>query len=83
MSEEIEVEVRKVVGETARLLVDVETLAGDADLFAAGMSSHASVTVMLALEDRFDVEFPDEMLTRAVFGSIGGLSGAIAELRAA
>ena len=39
-------------------------LAEDADLYEAGMTSHASVNVMLALEDAFDVEFPDRMLKR-------------------
>lgn len=83
MSEDIEAEVRRIVRDNARLIADADTLGSGSDLFAAGMSSHASVTVMLALEDHFAVEFPDEMLTRAVFGSIGGLTAAITELRAA
>ncbi|MBV8954701.1 MAG: hypothetical protein JO179_11225, partial [Solirubrobacterales bacterium] len=40
----------------ARLPVDVDAVADGEDLFQAGMSSHASVKVMLALEDAFDVE---------------------------
>ncbi len=46
------------------------------------MSSHASVNVMLALEDAFDVEFPDSMLTRNVFESIVAIAAAIGEIRA-
>ena len=38
------------------------------------MSSHASVNVMLALEDAFDIEFPDRMLKRSVFESIAGIA---------
>ena len=45
------------------------------------MTSHASVNVMLALEDHFDVEFPDRMLTRAVFESIASIERALIELR--
>jgi acyl carrier protein len=45
------------------------------------MTSHASVNVMLALEGEFDVEFPDHMLRRGVFESIGSISTAVAELR--
>jgi acyl carrier protein len=45
------------------------------------MTSHASVNVMLALEDRFDVEFPDRMLTREVFESIAAIERALDELR--
>jgi acyl carrier protein len=51
-------EIRQIVKDHGRLPVDVDTLAGDADLYEAGMTSHASVNVMLALEDRFGVEFP-------------------------
>ena len=38
------------------------------------MTSHASVNVMLALEDAFDVEFPDEMLKRSVFESVASIA---------
>ena len=47
---------------TPSLPIDVASLAGDDNLYQAGMTSHASVSVMLALEDRFDIEFPDAML---------------------
>jgi acyl carrier protein len=72
--------IRGVLRDHARLPVDVETLGVDADLFAAGMSSHASVNVMLALEDTFDVEFPDAMLKRSVFESIAAIDAAVTEL---
>lgn len=72
--------VREIVKEHGRLAVDVETLADDASLYEAGMTSHASVNVMLALEDTFDVEFPDELLKRSVFESIASISSALAQL---
>jgi acyl carrier protein len=74
------VEIRRVIREHARLPVDVDTLGDDADLFTAGMTSHASVNLMLALEDAFDLEFPDRMLTRGVFESVAAIAAAIAEL---
>lgn len=72
--------IRQVVGEHARLAADVSTLADDADLYQAGMTSHASVNLMLALEDRFDVEFPERMLRRRAFESIAAIRAAIEEL---
>ena len=45
-----------------------------------GMTSHASVNVMLALEGEFDIEFPDHMLKRSVFESIAAMRAAIDEL---
>ena len=74
-------EIRRVLRDHARLPVDVDSLDDQADLFRAGMSSHASVNVMLALEDAFDIEFPDSMLKRSVFESVAGIDAAIQELQ--
>lgn len=82
MNERLSTEIRLVLREHARLPVDVEALDDHADLFRAGMSSHASVNVMLALEDAFDVEFPDRMLKRSVFESVADIAAAIGELQA-
>ena len=75
-------EIRKIIQEHGRLPSDVGALPASADLYQAGMTSHASVNVMLALEDHFDVEFPDRMLTRSVFESIASIEAALTELRA-
>jgi acyl carrier protein len=72
----------KVLTEQARLGVAAATLADSDDLYQAGMSSHASVNVMLGLEAEFDVEFPDHMLTRSVFASIAAIRAALTELTA-
>jgi acyl carrier protein len=64
----------------ARLAVDVADLSDDDDLFKLGMTSHASVSVMLALEDAFEVEFPERMLRKATFESIRSIQLAIVEL---
>lgn len=74
--------IRQAVTDHARLPVDVATLSDDADLYQAGMTSHASVNVMLALEDAFDLEFPDRMLRRDVFESIAAIRSALSELQA-
>ena len=73
-------EIRAILREHGRLSVDVATLADDGDLYQAGMTSHASVNVMLALEGKFDVEFPDRMLRRGVFESVASIRSAIEEL---
>ncbi len=75
-------EIRQIISEHGRLQSDVSVLAPDANLYQAGLSSHASVNVMLALEDRFDIEFPDRMLTPSVFESISSIEAAVSELRA-
>jgi acyl carrier protein len=75
--------IRTILKEHGRLSRDVEALAPEADLYQAGMTSHASVNVMLALEGEFDVEFPDHMLKRNVFNTIASIHAALDELIAA
>jgi acyl carrier protein len=72
--------IRQVLADHARLTVDATQIPADADLYQAGMTSHASVNVMLALEDAFDVEFPDAMLTRSAFESVANIEAALAQL---
>jgi len=72
--------IRQVVADHGRMPVDIATLDDDADLFQAGMTSHASVNVMLGLEAAFDVEFPDAMLKRSVFQSVSAIATALESL---
>jgi acyl carrier protein len=72
--------IREVLRQHGRLGTDVTKLPDDGDLYEAGMTSHASVNVMLALEGEFDIEFPDRMLKRTVSQSITSIHSAIEEL---
>ena len=76
------VKIRNILKEHGRLTKDALALGEADDLYQAGMTSHASVNVMLALEGEFDVEFPDHMLKRSVFETIGAITSAIDELTA-
>jgi acyl carrier protein len=73
-------EIRKIISDHGRLPIDVATLAPEDDLYVAGLTSHSSVNVMLALEDHFDIEFPNRMLTPEVFQSIASIEAAVSEL---
>ncbi len=72
--------IHRILAEHARLSTDPTLLADETDLYQAGMTSHASVQVMLALEDEFDVEFPDAMLKRSVFESVASIAAALDQL---
>jgi acyl carrier protein len=72
--------IRKIIKDHGRLTTPVESLADDADLYKAGMTSHASVNVMLALEGEFDIEFPDSMLGRRSFESMASIQEAVVKL---
>lgn len=72
--------IRIVLVDHGRLSVPVESLGDDVDLFSAGMTSHASINVMLALEDAFDFEFPEKMLKKSTFESIAAIRTGVTEL---
>lgn len=73
--------IRDILKKHGRLSADPATLADDADLYRAGMTSHAGVNLMLALEGEFDVEFPDNMLHRSSFESVNAIAAAIGKLK--
>lgn len=72
--------IRTVLDQHGHLLTPVAQLDDSADLYQAGLSSHATVNVMLALEEELDLEFPDELLTRDTFSSIDALEAAARSL---
>lgn len=76
-------DIREIIKQHGKLTVDVSTLSDEADLYQAGMTSHASVNLMLALEDKFEVEFPERMLRRRLFESIASIKAALEELKGA
>jgi acyl carrier protein len=72
--------VRQLLREQGTIFSDVDRLAPDADLYAAGLTSLSSVDLMLAIEQSFDFVFPDEMLNRRTFSSIESIAVAIERL---
>jgi acyl carrier protein len=72
--------IRDILREHGRLAQDIATLSDQSDLFEAGLTSHASVNLMLALEDHFQLEFPERMLQRRTFGSIDAIRSCLEEL---
>ena len=73
----IDTMIRTVLKDHGRLNQDALSIEPGADLYQAGMTSHASVNVMLALESEFEVEFPDQMLNRSMFITVGAIEAAL------
>ncbi len=72
--------IRSLIADHGRLPVPVETLNDSQDLYAAGLTSFAAVQLMLAIEERFDVEFPETMLNRRSFGSVEAIAHCLDDL---
>lgn len=82
ITSELGQQIRAVLNEGGTLPVDATTLGDGDDLYGVGLTSHATVNLMLGLEERFDVEFPDRLLRRRTFESIAAISAAVTELLA-
>lgn len=72
---------RQLIDKHGRLPVAAGTLATGQDLYAAGLTSFAAVQLMLALEEAFDIEFPERMLNRRSFSTMDSIAACINELR--
>lgn len=72
--------IRQSLVEHGHLAVDASQLDEQSDLYQAGLSSHASVALMLALEDAFEIEFPERLLRRRTFESIAAIHEAVEEV---
>ena len=72
--------IREILSQQGRMTID--NLGEADDLYSAGLTSLATVAVMLALEDRFNVEFPEKMLGRSTFRSMESIAEAIVQLSA-
>jgi acyl carrier protein len=77
---ELDAKIRQILEAHGHLATSQPQLKDDDDLYERGLSSHASVNVMLALEDTFDVEFPDSLLKRGTFRSIAAIREALESL---
>ena len=74
--------IRTLIAQNGRLPVAIESLRDDQDLYAAGLTSFAAVQLMLAIEDGFDVEFPESMLNRRSFASVEAIAACLHALAA-
>jgi acyl carrier protein len=72
--------IREIVGRYGQVPGGVESVGDDDDLVELGMTSHATVNVMLALEEQFDFEFPEELLTKQTFESISSMLSVVSSL---
>jgi acyl carrier protein len=75
--------IRKLVDEHGRMPVPAASLTPDQDLYAAGLTSFATVQLMLGIEEHFDIEFPERMLNRRSFASLAAIAACVNEIEPA
>ncbi len=69
--------IRDILAAHGRMAVDPRKVDSQADLYELGLKSTESVNVMLALEEAFDIEFPDEALKKSTFASVRNIEQVI------
>ncbi len=72
--------IRELIDRHGKMPVPASDLADDQELFAAGLDAFHAVRVMLAVEDAFEIVFPEHMLNRANFASIAAIALSVAEV---
>lgn len=75
--------IRAALAQYGKLAVDASALGREDDLFAKGFTSNATVNVMLALEDEYDVEFAESDLKKSTFATIASIEAVLQRLVAA
>lgn len=73
--------IRNLVKGHAGLKLPLEEIEDSTDLYRAGMTSQASVVLMIALEGELGIEFPDSMLSRDVFANINAIAHAVKKVQ--
>ncbi|MBB3316369.1 acyl carrier protein [Rhizobium sp. BK181] len=73
--------IRDLLVKFGKLPVSVDQVADDADLYAVGLTSFASVQLMLGIEEAFDIEFPDNLLNRKSFASIAAIARTVDQIK--
>jgi acyl carrier protein len=75
MSDDLALQVKRVLVERLGLDVDPAAVPDDEPLTdALGLDSAGIFTTVMALEEHFDIEIPDEELTTQAFSSIAALT---------
>lgn len=77
-SAELVEKVRELIDENSSIAITA-AISDDDDLFAAGLQSLDCVRILIAVEDDFDCELPNDRIERSIFASIANLSAIVAE----
>ena len=73
--------VRGVLHDAVSLAKPVADLKDESNLFDIGLSSFDLVTLLVALEEEFRVDFPDALMQRETFSCISNISASVERLQ--
>jgi acyl carrier protein len=71
--------VRDALTHHGHLAIDVSSLGVDDDLYLVGLTSHATINVMIAIEDATGSQFHENLMRRSTFRTIDAIKQAATE----
>lgn len=78
MTTELTSRIRDLIAENSEI-GQLEAIGDDDDLFVAGLQSLDCVRILVAVEDEFEIELPNDKIERSIFASISNLTALVAE----
>jgi acyl carrier protein len=63
-------EIRSILARHGTLARTIDRISDDDCLFDNGLDSFGAVQVMMDLEDHFEIQFPEHLLSREVFSTV-------------
>ncbi|MFM2278918.1 MAG: hypothetical protein RLZZ444_1149 [Pseudomonadota bacterium] len=73
--------IRDIVAKSGQLPISIDDIRNDDNLFDLGLASFACVQIMIGIEDTLSIEFPDELLNRQTFQTIGAMVEQVTRLQ--
>ena len=78
----METVIRDIIHKHGNIATPAAEIRAEDDLFGLGLSSFACVQLMIAVEERFDIEFPDALMNRATFQTMAAIEAHVRTLQA-
>ncbi len=72
--------IREIIASHGELPVDIGAVGEDDDLYKIGLTSFATVQIMLGLEEAFNVELPEQLLNRSTFSTLRHIQAALEQV---
>lgn len=77
-STELTVQIRQLIDENSGIELS-DSIGNEDDLFAHGLQSLDCVRILVAVEDEFEIELPNEKIERSIFSTVANLATTVAE----
>ncbi|MGQ4516189.1 phosphopantetheine-binding protein [Streptomyces sp. DW26H14] len=77
---DLELQVRTILLPLLGTSADDSAVGPETDLWQSGLNSLGAVSLMTRLEDEFEIEFPDALLTRETFSTVSRIVAAVDSL---